>query len=72
MDGLLILLPGLLLLFDHSLDAGVPELGHEAVDAGFGVDGEAVFHFKELVGGVEVGLGESDVGDGVDNLEVIV
>ena len=37
-----------------------------------GIEGKAVIHLEELVCGVSVALSECDVGDGVDDFDVIV
>ena len=71
-DSLLIFFLCFFLLFDDALDHCLPELGCESIDAGLGVDGEAVLHFQELLSGVVVVLYEGDVGDGVDNFKVVV
>ena len=66
--GFFVFFLGLFFFLDDSLNPRFSELSCELVDAGIRVDREVVLHFQELVGGVEVMLSESDVGDGVDYL----
>ena len=71
-DGLLVLLLCFFLLLDNALDHCLPKVGGESVDAGLGVDGEAVLHLQEFLSGVVVVLDEGNIGNGIDNVKVVV
>lgn len=72
LDSLLILTFSLLFLFDNSLDPSLNKFGRKAVDAGFGVDGEAILDLEKLVGGIIVRLSEGYIGDGIDDFNEII
>ena len=69
---MLVLLLGFFFLLDHSFNPHLSKLSHEAVDAGLRVDGKVVLQLEELVSRVEVVLSESDIGNRVDYLYVVV
>ena len=71
-DRILVLLFGILLFSNHSFDFDFSKSSGELVDAGLRIDREAILHLEKLIGWVVIALGESDVGDGIHNIEMIV
>ena len=67
----IVLFLGLFLLLDDAFDPFVAELGHESVNAGLGVDGEAELDFQELLSWVEVLLFKGDAGKSIGHFDVI-
>ena len=71
-DRIFVLLFGLLLFSDNSFNFDFSKSSGELVDAGLRVNREAILHLEKLTGGVVIALGESDIGDGIHNIEMIV
>jgi hypothetical protein len=72
LDGLLVFLLGLFFLLDDALNPCLSELRHKSIDACLRVDWKIVLHFQKLVGRVVILLSESDIGDGIGNLKLIL
>ena len=71
-DRIFVFLFGLLLFSNNSFHFDFSKSSSELIDTGLRVDREAILHLKKLAGGVVIALGESDVGDGIHNIEMIV
>ena len=72
LDGLLILIFGLLFFLDDSFNPFIAELSNEFVNASIGVDGKAELDLKEFVGGVDVLLLESDACKSIGDFDVVI
>jgi hypothetical protein len=67
----IVLFLGLFLLLDDAFNSFVTELGHELVNAGFGIDGKAELDFQELLSRVEVLLFKGNAGKTIRHFDVI-
>ena len=63
---------GLLFFLDDSFNPFIAELSNEFVNASIGVDGKAELDLKELVGGVDVLLLESDACKSIGDFDVVI
>ena len=70
-DRFIVFLFCLFFLFDNALNPHLAECCWEFVDAGIGSNRKAILHLEEFICGVQILLGESNVGDGVDNFKMI-
>jgi hypothetical protein len=62
----------LFFLFDDAFDPRVAILCDKFVDAGFRIDRKVILHLHELLGGVLIDLEKSDVGNCIDNLDIVL
>ena len=62
----------LLLLFDDSFNSIIAKLGYKSIDARVGIDWKLILELKIFVCWILVCLYESNIGDGVDYLDLVL